>query len=219
MKKWYSPGSMALAIVLVLFIISASVVVTLNFRPLYYHDIGALQIVENTGISEEIIRKNYDILIDYNSMFYDGELSFPDFGMSETGRIHFEEVKDIFVGFQKIALVTLIIGAAGIILKARKKDYSYLYPTAILSVGLPAVLGAFIATNWDRAFVLFHEIMFDNDYWIFDYDTDPIINILPDEFFMHCAIMIIGGIVLGAAVCLISGTILNRRKSHKNKNR
>ena len=29
---------------------------------------------------------------------------------------------------------------------------------------------------------------FDNDYWLFNSKTDPVIKILPDEFFMHCGI-------------------------------
>ncbi len=52
-----------------LFFISFSVVLVLNFRPLYYHDIEALGIVESSGISEEDIRTNYDTLISYNSIF------------------------------------------------------------------------------------------------------------------------------------------------------
>ena len=217
MKKWYSPGSLALALVLVLLIISMSVVVTLNFRPLYYHDMKALEISESTGIPEEVIKENYDILIDYNSMFYDGELEFPDFRMSENGRIHFEEVKVIFVAFQKIALATLVLAIVGIVLKARKKDYSYLIPASALSIGIPVVLGVFIALNWDRVFVLFHELMFNNDYWIFDYRTDPIIMILPDKFFMHCAIMILDGVVMGAMICLVVDRVIERRARKRNE--
>ena len=42
---------------LALFIISASVTITLNFRPLYYHDISALKIEETSGFSKNIIKK------------------------------------------------------------------------------------------------------------------------------------------------------------------
>ena len=73
--------------------------------------------------------------------------------------------------------------------------------TSILAVALPAVIGLFVAVNWDWAFVTFHHIAFDNDYWIFDPATDPVINILPDTFFLHCALLILGGVVLGSVVC------------------
>ena len=42
------------------------------------------------------IKENYQILIHYQSIFYQGKLVFKDFIMSKGGRIHFEEVKRIF---------------------------------------------------------------------------------------------------------------------------
>ena len=50
------------AIALTLCILSAAVVFTLNFRPLYYMDIHHFNLPENTGYSEEEIRENYDTL-------------------------------------------------------------------------------------------------------------------------------------------------------------
>lgn len=57
-----------ISLCLALFIISASVTITLNFRPLYYHDISSLKIEETSGFSKKVIRENYDALIDYNSV-------------------------------------------------------------------------------------------------------------------------------------------------------
>jgi integral membrane protein (TIGR01906 family) len=44
--------------------------------------------------------------------------------------------------------------------------------------------------------------MFRNDYWIFDEATDPVIMILPDAFFLHCAVMIILLILIGSLLCM-----------------
>ena len=183
-------------------IISVSVIVTLNFRPLYYFDIDYFDLVEKTGYSEEMIRENYDTLIDYNNFFYKGELEFPSLPMSEQGRIHFVEVKNIFVFIQIILFPISLLGSIAGILALKKQKPTYLALTSVLSLALPAVLGLLIALNWDRFFVLFHEIFFNNDYWIFDYTTDPVIRILPDGFFMHSAIMILLLIVIGSLGCL-----------------
>ncbi len=201
-----------MALVLTLTIISVSVVFTLAFRPLYYLDINALNIPERTGYSEKMIRENYDVLIDYNLSFGDEPLEFPSLVMSEPGRIHFEEVKDIFNLFKYMAIGGVLISAAGIWLMSRRKEYLYLKLTSILAVALPAVIGLFVAMNWDWAFVTFHHIAFDNDYWIFDPATDPVINILPDTFFMHCALLILGCVVLGSVVCGLVYRRLNRKK-------
>ena len=193
------------AFVLFLFILSFAVTFTLNFRPLYYMDIEWLGIEERSGMTEKEIRENYDVLIDYNSMFTDEELKFPTLAMSETGKIHFEEVKDIFVGFQKTTLVTVFLGLAAVFLQRRsgRQRKRYLKYTGVFTILFPAVLGAAMAINWDKAFVIFHKIAFDNDYWIFDATTDPVITILPDTFFLHCAAMIIGMIVAGSVLCLV----------------
>ena len=96
-----------MALLCVLFIICLSVTLTVLFRPVYYWDIDYLNIGERYGISEEVCRLNYDVLIDYNLAWGPETLEFPHFQMSEGGRIHFEEVKVIFVACQYAAVVGL----------------------------------------------------------------------------------------------------------------
>lgn len=213
MKKGNFVFHTILALVLTLTIISVSVVFTLAFRPLYYLDISALDISEQSGYSKEEIRENYDVLIDYNMSFGKDKLEFPTLAMSEPGRIHFEEVRDIFNIFKYMAMAGAVLSIGGIVFCIRKKEYKYLKLTSILAVALPAVLGLLVALNWDWAFVTFHHIAFDNDYWIFDPLTDPVITILPDTFFMHCALMILGCVVLGSIVC---GLVYRKCKNTKN---
>lgn len=210
MKKNNFAFHSALALVLTLTIISVSVVFTLAFRPLYYLDISVLNIPEQSGYSEEEIRANYNVLIDYNLSFGKDPLSFPSLAMSEPGRIHFEEVRSIFDIFKYMAMSGVILSIAGILFCIRRKEYWYLKLTSILSVALPVILGLLVAFNWDWAFVAFHHLAFDNDYWIFDPLTDPVITILPDTFFMHCALMILGCVILGSIIC---GQIYRRHKS------
>lgn len=201
-----------LPILITLFIVSASAVFTLNFRPLYYHDISSLNIEETSGYSENVIRENYDALIDYNSVFHRGslDLSLP---MSREGRIHFQDVKRIFDVLQILCVLSLI-GSLILGIRAWKQGYrGFLKSAAVLSVFLPVIAGILIAFNWDNAFILFHELMFSNDYWLFDERTDPVINILPDEFFLHCALLII---LLILAASLIMGLIYLRQKKRRS---
>lgn len=213
MKKSFSPSNLALAVVFMLFFISFSVVLVLNFRPLYYHDIEALDIVESSGISEEDIRTNYDTLISYNSIFGQKELDFPTLAMSESGKIHFEEVKNIFVFVQWLCIATLFAGAAGLFFKLRKKDAGCLKLAGVLTPLVPAVLGGLIALNWENFFVTFHHIFFRNDYWLFNPATDPVITILPDTFFLHCAIAILVLVILFSLLSLLVSRLLSRHWS------
>lgn len=198
-----------------LFLICGSVVLTLNCRELYYRDMRNLQLSEELGLSETTIQANYDALIDYNLITKGIDtLEFPTFPMSDHGRIHFEEVKQIFVGIQYLLVITGILFLTGLIWKLCRKEYKCLKLLTVLTFVVPTVLGVLIGVCWDQVFVLFHKIFFNNDYWLFDPMTDPVILILPDAFFAHCAIAILGIIVLGGAFSL---TVYLLLEGHKRK--
>lgn len=201
------------ALILFLFIVSFSVTLTLNFKPLYYFDINHLQISEYSGYSVDEIRANYNAVIDYNNFWGPKTLDFPTLPMSETGRIHFEEVKDIFVAFEIICIITFILSILSIIYHGKQRSWKFLKYTSIITVAIPAIIAILIGLCWDKVFVIFHKIFFNNDYWIFSPDTDPVINILPDTFFMHCAIMIVSLVILGSIICGI--LYILARKKHK----
>ncbi|MCD8028270.1 MAG: TIGR01906 family membrane protein [Erysipelotrichaceae bacterium] len=185
-----------LALLLTVFLICFAVTFTVFFKPLYYFDIDYLHIDQLVGMSKETLKANYDSLIAYQSIFYQGELVFSDFVMSETGRIHFEEVKRIFEVVQVLMVVSGIASAIMIVQNAKQREYRYLKITPIFSIGIPAIIGFLAALDFDRAFVIFHQIFFNNNYWIFDATTDPIIEALPETFFMHCFMMIIAIVII-----------------------
>lgn len=190
-----------LAFILTLFIITLAITFTVFFKQLYYFDIDYLNIAEISGISKDIIKNNYDILIQYQSIFYRGALNFKDFAMSTTGRIHFEEVKRIFDMIQLICLGSGLISLIMIYHNIKNKEYRYLRLTSIFSIVIPSILGFLASLDFNQAFIIFHKLFFRNDYWIFDSSSDPIITILPEAFFMHCFIMIVVLIILMSIVC------------------
>ena len=187
---------------LMIFIISFAVVFTVFFKPLYYFDINYLNIDQISGLDAETIKENYRILINYQSIFYQGTLNLPDFVMSDSGRIHFEEVKRIFEAIQVMMVISGLISIPMTIKKIKEKEYRFLRLTGLITIIVPTVLGFLAALDFERAFVLFHQIVFRNDYWIFDYRTDPVITILPETFFMHCFMLIVVIVCLLAIICL-----------------
>lgn len=206
-----------LAVTAVLFILSASVALTLAFRPLYYFDIGYLRIAETSGYPVEEIRANYDALIDYNLSPAKEELVFPTFPMSGQARIHFAEVKAIFQFFLKLLAATAVLLAAGIFWKRARREYGYLAAAGLIAPALVLCAGGLIAAGWERAFICFHELVFQNEYWLFDPETDPVIMILPDTFFLHCAGMILALIMAGSAACLFAYARSRGRQQGKKR--
>ena len=194
--------------------ISLAVTLTLNARWLYLAVMEIENIPETSGYSREEILENYDALIEYNSLFFVGELEFPTLPMSEGGRIHFVEVKNIFVAIEIIGIVAFVLLGAYTAYSIKTRDRSALLTlrnTGILTVAVPAVVALGVAINWDAAFVIFHKIFFRNDLWIFNYTTDPVIRILPDEYFLACAIMIISIVVLWSVLCTVLYLILRKK--------
>ncbi|TAH67880.1 MAG: TIGR01906 family membrane protein [Anaerolineaceae bacterium] len=209
-----------IGLIFTLLFLSLGVIFTINFRPLYYLDIKLLNIPESSGYSREVIIENYDALIDYSSPFYKGSLSFPSLEASLSGIQHFEEVKDIFIAFYWLGAFTIITVIAIIVYKSRKRDFSYLAVSSITAIVLPVIVGLLLAIDFDRSFLIFHRLFFDNDYWIFDPITDPVINILPSTFFLHCALLIIVFILLGSLILYLVYLYFKKRSGIRyRKNR
>ncbi len=192
------------AVLLVLFIISLSTVLTLNFRSLYYADIEKFDLEYESGFSREVIVRNYDALIDYLSVFHRGRLILPDLPMSESARIHFADTKNIFVFFEITAMAVAVPAALLSLFLLKRKKRKFLRAAGITALAVPLSVGLAVAINWDGTFELFHELLFANDYWLFDRHTDPIITMLPDEYFLQCAVCICVLIAIMSIICLFS---------------
>lgn len=205
--------TLLIGILFTILLISIGVIVTINFRPLYYYDINHLQIEETSGYSKEEIRTNYDALIEYCSPFYTGDLQFPTLPSSTEARIHFEEVKVIFVAFYYMAVFCLILLIPIMLCQWKRKDYQYLITSGWTAILLPCLLAIVCFLNFDRTFELFHEIVFRNDYWLFYPETDPIITMLPESFFLHCTILIIGIVIVGSLTLILIGNYLKKRRT------
>jgi integral membrane protein (TIGR01906 family) len=49
------------------------------------------------------------------------------------------------------------------------------------------LLGILVVTDFTRYFTIFHEIFFNNDLWILNPNTDLLIQMLPEPFFVNIA--------------------------------
>ena len=67
---------------------------------------------------------------------------------------------------------------------------------------LLAMLAGLIAIDFDRAFVIFHLLFFDNDYWILDPSVDLLINMVPQVFFVEISL------IIGAMLLLFSAAVI-----------
>lgn len=181
-------------------LLAIGLAIALFFRPLYYGNISWQDLPAESGYSEEIIRENYNALIDYCNPFYFGELEFPSLPSSESAISHFAEVKVIFNTIFATGFLSIAACVAVVIFKKRKKQYYYMKVSAIVIAVLPVITGIFSAISFDTFFTFFHKIVFHNDDWLFNSATDPIILMLPESYFLQCALIIVFIMLAGVVI-------------------
>lgn len=202
-KKKFHISYILIGFVYLIFFISLGLLAALYFRPIYYACIKLFDISGKSGFSIDVIKENYNALIDYCFPFFTGELVFPSLTASAEALSHFKEVKTIFNVFFAAFFVSLIIICIYSHFQKAKKTYDYLRTSAIICLIVPFVTGVLCAVNFDYIFKLMHKILFNNDNWLFDPVADPVITILPQNFFLVCAAVIIFFVAAGSIILFI----------------
>lgn len=169
----------------------------------YTTDISYLEIVETSGLSREEITENYDAVMGFLSPFTDTDFDLPTLKYTETGAQHFVDCKIIFNGVYLAAAIATVVFA--LLLIFRVADRRTLKYSGILTLAIPTVFAVGAAINFNAMFVFFHKIFFDGDTWIFDPTKDEIIRILPENFFMHCALFIAAFWLVSALIQFVIG--------------
>ncbi|MFA6940299.1 MAG: TIGR01906 family membrane protein [Clostridiaceae bacterium] len=199
------------SIILAVLVISIAAKISLNYRGIYYADIERLNISKTVNMEDQVIRTNYNSIIDYLQGKSE-KLNTADFKMSQQGRSHFEDVKKLYKRIDEIFYISLIISVIGIVIFSINRLFDYLIYSAWILIALPAVLSIFAFTNFNFIFTLFHKIAFSNDLWLFDPAEDPVINILPEKYFMHEAVFILLIILIAALLMLFVYKKFKKRK-------
>lgn len=181
-------------------ILTASIGLPIYFRPFYYAHIEAMDLPGVSGYDKQQIRDAYDGVLDYLTL-PGREFSTGQIAHSPEGKAHFEDCKVLFDLNLWVFLYAGTFLAAAFLLRKKWGPYrlgkhSAGFYGAMAALILPVVLGGLAALDFDRAFTVFHTVFFPGKTnWLFNPYTDPIILVMPQEFFMHCAMLIGFGIV------------------------
>lgn len=194
--------------------ISLAIILTINFLPLYSWSVDQFDLLNYTTLSKKELLDNYHLLLNFLNNPWNQTLALPDFPMSEAGAGHFYDVKKLFLLNYSVLAVTII--PTGIFLGYLQKNRRFwrmLLPTQIGMLA-PVVFGFFMFVGFDAFFIKFHELFFSNDDWLFNPATDPIINVLPEQFFMYCFILFFILIEIFFLVPFLLGRRELKRSSH-----
>lgn len=202
-------------------IITVSIGLPIYVRPFYYMQIDALGIEEYSGFDRETIVEAFDDVMDYLTLpgreFGTGSLKY-----SENGKSHFVDCKGLF-DLNAYALLISLVGTVTLIILNKKGVFELWRPfgmniafcSGAYLLSAFAVIGGLVAIDFSKAFTIFHKIFFPGkDNWLFNWWEDEIIRILPQNFFMNCAILIFVSIVLLCLGCIILSLIPRWREKY-----
>ncbi len=207
-------------VALAILILTVSIGLPIYVRPFYYIQIDTLNLVERTGYSYEVIKEAYDEVLDFCTIpwceFGAGELRW-----SEEGASHFADCKGLFLLNGGALLVSLAVVVTLLILKKKGIielerplgfDVSFFSGLGLLSVF--TLLALLVSLDFNSAFVIFHSLFFPGkDNWLFNPYTDQIINVMPTQFFMNCAILIASSIIISSLIFVILGIVRRQRRA------
>ncbi|HFI0694942.1 TPA: TIGR01906 family membrane protein [Streptococcus suis] len=185
------------------FTLSSAVLATIYLAWLIFPlEISYLGLEKIVYMKSADISYNFNILMNYLTNPFASVLDMPNFSSSADGLKHFADVKGLFHLAQLIFLISL--PAVFYFLKdVVRKGYGKLYRTVFIWIVLAPLLIALVGflIGFDSFFVLFHHLLFPGDStWLFDPLKDPVIYILPQEFFLHCFIIFF---ILYELLCLM----------------
>lgn len=207
--------SVIMSIAVALALLTGSIATPILIRPFYYAQIQPLELESASGLSRDEIIQAYDEVLDYcigaSDEFSAGVLPF-----SASGSAHFADCRVLF-----ILDLWLLAGSVIVIVLLKLYDKRRRLPRlgrhgapfwgAAGMAALLVLIGIAAATDFDRAFTVFHSLFFPGkDNWVFNAATDPVILIMPEAFFRNCAILILAVLLVISAVIII----LDKRKGY-----
>ncbi|MGT2929703.1 TIGR01906 family membrane protein [Streptococcus dentasini] len=150
-----------------------------------------LRLAPTVDLSTQALLKNFNQLMAYLTLPWIGQLKMADFPSSEDGLAHFRDVKHLF----HLAQAVFILGFWPALHFLRRHWQSQslwlfgrLWLALIALLPIIGILGYLI--GFEAFFTLFHQLLFPGaNNWLFNPYTDPVIWVLPEEYFLHCFII------------------------------
>lgn len=137
-----------------------------------------------------------DNIIDYlngriDSLEFSSYPGGDDVLMTERGLLHMEDVAVLFEqGRVLIAFLIVVAAVTGVYLYDKKRIVESLKQIWMFPMIVTLVLGVAILVDFSGTFTLFHKLLFSNDLWILS-AYDPLIIMVPPQFFMNTALIIL----------------------------
>lgn len=121
-------------------------------------------------------------------------------------KMHMVDVLKMFQWGLSVRKMSAVIAIAALGLFAMTKgSWKKMIPVSFMIgsgtfIGVVAIIGGVFASNFNKYFIMFHHMFFDNDLWLLDPATDLMIRMLPEGFFFDMVIRIVATFLIAMAI-------------------
>lgn len=209
----------ALAIIVILYCLT-SAIQQISYDTKYYKDyVDKNELAKQVNLDEKQIFNLYDSLIKYIDT---GDESLIKDNFNNREVLHMKDVHQLFNLNNQINKASMLVFYLFILMNfilimykeksktLTKKDLNIFSEKTrlvknytLVIIGVMLILTIFIASDFSKYFIKFHELFFDNDLWLLDPKTDIMIRMLPEDYFMKMASRIAFSFISKLAIIII----------------
>ncbi len=188
----------------------------INYYKRFYRD---NKIDLETGKSQEELEEISQDLILYLKYKGDNEILERHFNHKEV--LHMVDVQNLFrlnrfLKYLGIGTYLFILIFLHKKLGTRTIGKTFLYGP-LVNYGIFLIFGLLATLDFNKYFTYFHHIFFTNDLWLLDPNTDLMIQMLPENFFMGMAKNILLSFLLYMVILQIVGYFYKRKGGKENE--
>lgn len=178
-----------LALISVIWLLDVAILLTIYLAWVAYPlEINWLHVLNGVDLSKTELIANYNHLLSYLTNPFHQVLNMPNLPSSADGLKHFADVKKLF-HLAQVLFAVLGLPTVYFLVKSWRDKSLFIHQNTYLFAIIFPLFVAFVgvAIGFDEFFTLFHQMLFPGDStWLFNPYTDPVINALPETFFLHC---------------------------------
>jgi len=116
--------------------------------------------------------------------------------LNDAERGHMRDVRTVFIGFAGLTLIALVLMiVARLASRGSVRFWKRVRRGAKVTAVITIALGLTGAVAFDSMFQLFHELLFPGGNFNFDPNTERLVQLFPEEFWLETT-LVLGGVIV-----------------------
>ncbi|WP_429971903.1 TIGR01906 family membrane protein [Fructilactobacillus sp. Tb1] len=214
MNGFYNKRDYVLLTMIVLFTITLSTFFVINANFIYWLVIKYLNLNIKYHVSTQLLMHNLHVMVTFIQNPLVNAMHLWHYKLSNGAYEHFTDVRKL------VMLDYLILALSGfylLICAYHKTMQTHLWKLTDYLKRVMLVIGLLMficLIDFYDVFIYLHRMIFPNHNWVFSPKKDPIIEVLPDQYFLSCFVVWFGLVFLLLISFYLAGKWQIKKKEH-----